>query len=227
MTVDSTDGSGVVGSKRDTVNRLLAQGPHRETFDQLIPHVYAELRQIARRQLRGDWRRQTLDTTSLVNEAYLQLVDEDQLPLRCRAYFFAAAAHSMRRILSHAARRRSSLKRGGDRRRVDLDETALEVEGFAAEILDLESALEKLEAEHPRQAQVVECRFYGGLSVEETAEALDLSARTVKRDWSFARAWLQRELDRSRATASGAPTGSTTGPSPPSVMAPEGSESHR
>lgn len=184
---------------RGTVTDLLARGGGRDTFDQLLPLVYEELRTVARRQLRGDWRQRTLDTTALVHEAYLALVDEDEVPLRCRAYFFAAAARSMRRILAHAARRRGRLKRGGDRHQVPLEEAELAVDGFALDILDLDRGLERLEKAHPRQAQVLECRYFAGLTLEETADALELSPRTVKRDWAFARAWLHRELQQDQS----------------------------
>jgi len=182
-------------SSRITVTALLARSSgDRATFDELLPMVYDELRLMARRQLAGDWRQRTLDTTGLVHEAYLKLVDETSVPLKCRAYFFAAAARAMRQILIDAARRRGRRKRGGGAPHVDAEAVDLAVDGFAAELMDLDRCLERLAGEYPRQARVLECRFFAGLSVEETAAALDLSPRTVKRDWSLARAWLYREL---------------------------------
>lgn len=179
---------------RSAVTALLATGGDgRATYDELLPLVYDELRAIARRQLAGGWRRQTLHTTGLVHEAYLRLVEQDA-PLKCRAYFFAAAAQSMRQVLVDAARRRGRRKRGAGTVHVALNEAASAVDGFAAELIDLERGLARLSRDYPRQARVLECRFFAGLSVEETAAALELSPRTVKRDWSLARAWLYREL---------------------------------
>jgi RNA polymerase sigma-70 factor (ECF subfamily) len=168
----------------------------RDVFDELLPLVYDELRQMAHRQLAGERRQRTLNTTGLVHEAYLKLVDQAQVPLKSRAYFFAAAARAMRQILVDAARRRGRLKRGAGEVPLDLEDCQVAVQDFAAELRDVDEALERLEVLFPRQAQVVECRFFGGLSVEETADALGLAPRTVKRDWSLARAWLYRELRR-------------------------------
>jgi RNA polymerase sigma factor (TIGR02999 family) len=162
--------------------------------DELVPLVYDELRAMAHRQLVGERRAVTLDTTGLVHEAYLRLVDETRVPDGNRAYFFGAAARAMRRVLVDAARRRNRLKRGGGEEPLDLDTVRVTADRFAAEILDLEEALERLSALYPRQARVVECRFFGGLNVEETAAALDLAPRTVKRDWVLARTWLYRAL---------------------------------
>jgi RNA polymerase sigma-70 factor, ECF subfamily len=164
--------------------------------DALVPLVYDELRAMARRQLAGERRHITLDTTGLVHEAYLRLVDDGRVPDQSRAYFFGAAAQAMRRVLVDAARGRKRLKRGGGLEALDLEGVQLLADGFAAELLDLEDALVKLSDLYPRQARVVECRFFGGLSVEETAAALDLAPRTVKRDWALARAWLFRALRR-------------------------------
>ena len=181
---------------RDAVTAVLraAGRDGRDVFDDLLPLVYDELRQIARRHLVRERRQRTLSTTGLVHEAYLKMVDEAQVPLRSRSYFFAAAARAMRQVLVDAARRRGRLKRGGGAEALDVDDLQVSADDFAAELRDLDEALERLAAEFPRQAQVVECRFFGGLSVEETAEALALAPRTVKRDWALARAWLYREL---------------------------------
>jgi len=180
---------------RATITALLADADGgRAVFDELFPHVYDELRSIARRQLAGDRRGLTLDTTALVHEAYLKLVDAAAVPLRCRAYFFASAARAMRQVLVDAARRRGRHKRGGGAVPVGLDEVALAVDGFAIELMDLDRGLERLAQLYPRQARVLECRFFAGLSLEETAAATDLSPATVKRDWVFAQAWLYREV---------------------------------
>lgn len=167
----------------------------REAFDQVYAAVYDELRRLAHHQLMGGWRKYTLDTTALVHEAYLKLVDADALSDRHRGYFFGAAARAMRHVLVDAARRRQSLKRGGGERDRTLDESLVSVDGFAAELIELDASLEALSRSFPRQADVVECRFFGGLTLEETADALGLSRRTVVRDWELARAWLYRELD--------------------------------
>ena len=163
-------------------------------LDQLVPLVYDELRVLARRKLSLERERLIFDTTELVHEAYLKLTDHSRLPAQGRAYFFGAAARAMRQVLVDAARRRNRIKRGGGDRPRTLEETHVGVDGFAAEVLDLEEALRDLAVDYPRQARVVECRFFGGLSVEETAMALDVSPRTIKGDWALARAWLFRAL---------------------------------
>lgn len=172
-----------------------------QVLDALVPMVYGELRRMARRQLAGERANLTLDTTGLVHEAYLKLVGPTPTPLLSRNQFFYAAARAMRQVLVDAARRRGRLKRGAGQPALELDEnvassqrssTTLDV--AAAQVLDLDEALKRLELEHPRPARVVECRFFAGLSVEETADALSVSARTVKSDWALARAWLYRTL---------------------------------
>lgn len=180
---------------KHAVTAALSEGrDSAEVFEDLVPLVYDELRLMARRQLARERRQRTLSTTGLVHEAYLKLVDETRAPVRSRAYFFAAAARAMRQVLVDAARRRNRLKRGSGEAPLDLADFQVAVDGFAADLRGLDEALTRLAALFPRQARVVECRFFGGLSVEETAEALELAPRTVKRDWSLARAWLFREL---------------------------------
>lgn len=173
--------------------RELAEGqPH--ALDRLMPIVYDELRRIAHGQLRHERASHTLSTTALVHEAYLKLVGLREIDWRHRAHFFAFAARLMRRILIDYARTRSRAKRGGALAPVPLDE-ALRVPVEQAEALTaLDEALERLEARNQRQCRVVECRCFAGLSVEETAAALGTSVATVKRDWAFSRAWLNREL---------------------------------
>jgi RNA polymerase sigma factor (TIGR02999 family) len=167
----------------------------------LVALVYDELRRMAHRQLSNERGPCTLDTTGLVHEAYLKLIDQDTVPIRNRNYFFAAAARAMRQVLVDAARRRKRLKRGGGERPLPLDETQIVVDDYAAELVELDDALVRLAGEHPRPARVVECRFFGGLSIDETAMALEISPMTVKRDWMLARTWLYRDLktgDRDR-----------------------------
>jgi RNA polymerase sigma factor (TIGR02999 family) len=178
----------------------LSQG-QREALDRLMPLVYDELLRIAHAQLRRERPGHTLSTTAVVHEAYLKLVNLREVDWQHRAHFFAVAARLMRRILIDYARTRKRAKRGGNVRQVPLDE-ALDVAVDRPERLEeLDAALARLEARNERQCRVVECRCFAGLSVEETAAALDVSAATVKRDWAFARAWLNRELsDRSGVT---------------------------
>jgi RNA polymerase sigma factor (TIGR02999 family) len=165
-----------------------------ESLDRLVPLLYQELKRVARRQLAGEDVGQTLQTTEVVHEAYLRLVDQTQITRHGRAYFFAAAARAMRQVLIDRARRRQAVKRGGGKPAVDLDEGSIAVDAFADGLVDLDAALEQLGNLNPRQARVVECRYFGGMSVEQTAEALGISPRTVKSDWALARAWLYNAL---------------------------------
>jgi RNA polymerase sigma factor (TIGR02999 family) len=185
---------------RDSVSSILraageepAEGGA-ELMDQLVPLVYDELHRMAHRQLASEGQRLTLDTTGLVHEAYLKLVDSTRAPLRSRAYFFGAAARAMRQVLVDAARRRQRLKRGSGEPPLSLDEERMGVDELAGSLLELDDALARLAADFPRQATVVELRYFGGLSEEETAQALDVSLRTVRRDWALARAWLLQAL---------------------------------
>jgi RNA polymerase sigma factor (TIGR02999 family) len=177
---------------RQTTTTLLTSATHAgaDALDRLVPFIYDELRQLARRQLAREVGAVTIHTTELVHEAYLRLVDDTRVANRGRAYFFGAAARAMRRILIEAARRRGATKRGGGEAPLTLEESHVAVNSYATELLELDRALETLQSMNPRQVRVVECRFFAGLSVEETAAALDISPRTVKSDWSFARAWL-------------------------------------
>jgi len=160
-----------------------------------VARLYDELRALAHRHRSREGADATLHTTELVHEAYLRLADDERVGSRGRAYFFGAAAQAMRRVLVDAARRRGAGKRGGEFERVTLGPDAVAVDGYAADLVDLDRALSTLEAEHPRLARVVELRFFGGLSVEDTAESLGVSPRTVKGDWALARAWLHRALE--------------------------------
>jgi len=162
--------------------------------DQLYPLVYEELHRIAHRALRGERTGHTLGTTGLVHEAYLGLVDQTRLEYRDRAHFYGIAARAMRHILVDYARRHGAAKRGGSRRAISLDEAILAVEDRAEALLALDEALSELEALDPRLGQVVQCRFFGGLTEEETGEVLGVTARTVRRDWLKAKGWLYHHL---------------------------------
>jgi RNA polymerase sigma factor (TIGR02999 family) len=171
-------------------------GGDQAALTRLTEHVYEELRHIARRYMRNERAGNTLQTTALVNEAYLRLIDVKSIEWQQRAQFFAIAAKMMRRILVDAARARGSHKRGGGVVKLNADETAVLSPERDPSILALHDALEALSQMAPRQAQVVELRYFGGLNVEEIVEVLKVAPRTVERDWEFARAWLKRELGR-------------------------------
>jgi RNA polymerase sigma factor (TIGR02999 family) len=165
----------------------------RGALDQLTPIVYDELRRLASHYMRGERPGHSLQATALVNEAYMRLVDYKGMQWQNRAHFFAVSAQLMRRILVDHARRHN-MKRGGGVQHVSLDETAIVGGDRAADLVALDDALEALARLDSRKVQVVELRFFGGLSVEETAEVLKVSSVTVMRDWSTAKAWLYREL---------------------------------
>jgi RNA polymerase sigma factor (TIGR02999 family) len=174
---------------------LLAWGHGDETaFQRLIPLVHAELHRLARRFMRGRRQPQTLQTTVLVNEAYLRLVDLDRVRWQDRAHFFAMSARLMRRVLVDYVRSRQFVKRGGGARITVFDEALVAMPGRGMDLVALDDALKALAALDRRKSEVVEMRFFGGLSVKETAEALHVSAETVHRDWRMAKAWLLREL---------------------------------
>ncbi len=158
--------------------------------DQLLPVVYDRLRRLAQRMMAHEKAGQTLQATALVHEAYLRLLGDDP-DWDDRRHFYAAAAQAMRRILVERARRRSRLKHGGGRKRVDLDDADAVAEPESVDLVALDDALRRLEKEEPRAARVVMMRFYAGLSEEDAAEALDISVRTVWRDWNYAKAWLR------------------------------------
>jgi RNA polymerase sigma factor (TIGR02999 family) len=178
------------------VTRLLGElGHDGRPLDAVLPAVYEELRQIARRQLSSERGDHTLQPTALVHEAYLKLSRLDRIEWSSREQFFAVAAQAMRRILvDHAVSRRAA-KRGGGRTPVPLDEVVLVSEDDAEQVLVLNDLLSRLEQMEPRLGRVVECRYFAGMSTEETAAALGISAATVKRDWTMARAWLNREMN--------------------------------
>lgn len=176
---------------------LAAADGDSSALERLVPILYTELRRIAHHRLGGERTDHTFGTTDLVHEAYLKLMQLDRLNWRNRAQFMAIVSRLMRQILVDYARRRSAARRGGGRPKVELRAVADHVAGPdepTAEVLALHEALERLEKINERHARVVECRFFGGMSIEETAEALSLSPATVKRDWVMTRAWLNREL---------------------------------
>jgi RNA polymerase sigma factor (TIGR02999 family) len=163
-------------------------------LNQLLPLVYAELRRIAARQLRGERVNHTLQPTALVNEVYLRLIDQREVDLHSRAHFFGVAAGVMRRILVDSARRRSARKRGDGVRCVSIDEAHDVAASSEVPILELDDALGRLEKVDPDLARIVELRAFGGLTIDEAAHVLKVSPSTAKREWRTARAWLNREL---------------------------------
>lgn len=186
-----------MGESGDRVTLLLQEAARgdRESLDALVPLVYDDLRRIAHRRLRSQPRAQTLDTTELVHEAYLRLVDQTRTGWRDRAHFFALASRIIRHVLIDYTRRKTAAKRGGPGQvRVPLQEGMAAVEPRFEDLLALDEALTALEEHDERMARVVECRFFGGMTVEESAAALDVSPRTVERDWTRARTYLYRWL---------------------------------
>jgi len=179
------------------VTQLLGDwsGGDEEALGRLIPLVQPELHRLAHHYMSQERVGNTLQTTALLDEAYLRLVDNTKRSWQNRAHFVAAAAQLMRRIMVDHARERHSLKRGGGAVKVTLDETALVTETRSEELLALDEALERLAVQDPRKKQIVELRYFGGLTVEETAEFLKLSHRTVEREWNMAKAWLHRALN--------------------------------
>jgi RNA polymerase sigma-70 factor (ECF subfamily) len=174
---------------------LLAWGRGEQAaLDQLVTLVHDELRRIARRHMRHERPGHSLQATALVNEAYMRLIDIKRVQWQNRAHFFAMSARVMRRILVDSARARGNDKRGGGVAKVSFDEALIVSEEPGQDLVALDEALRTLETVHPRKSQVVELRFFGGLSLEETAESLHVSVDTVKRDFRFAKLWLLREL---------------------------------
>ncbi len=184
-------------SQLNQVTRLLQawRDGDQAAFDELIPLIYDELRRLARGYLRRERPGHTLQTSALINEAYLRLVDQ-QAVWRNRAHFYGVAAQLMRRILVDHARAQQMAKRGGERQRVTLDDVAEMPDAKATDLMALDEALIALAERDPRQGRIVELRYFGGLTIEETAEALGVSHATVEREWAMARAWLRRELSK-------------------------------
>ena len=183
------------GSRAHVTELLLEWGGgDRAALDELVPIIHEELRRLARHQMRGERDNHTLQTTALVNEAFLRLVDLRRIRWQDRAHFLALSARLMRRILVDHARSRGYQKRGGGAANVTLDESLVPSPERGVDLVALDDALEDLARVDPRKSQVVELRFFGGLSVEETAEALKVSPETVTRDWRLAKVWLLREV---------------------------------
>lgn len=185
------------GAARETVTSLLvsAEADNEDVWGRLLPLVYEEFRVLARRQLARSDASATLATTDLVHEAYLRLVDGTCVMANGRRYFFGAAARAMRQVLVDHARRRRRQKRGGGAPALSLGAVQLIAEPTDEHLIELDDALGQLANVYPRAVRVVECRFFAGLTVEETCDVLGIAPRTVKRDWALARAWLQRVLE--------------------------------
>jgi RNA polymerase sigma factor (TIGR02999 family) len=185
----------------EEVTRLLRdwRNGNRDALDQLMPLVYYDLRRLARRHMRHQAPGHTLQTTAVVNEAYLRLIDQPGIDWQDRAHFFAVAAQAMRYLLVDHARSQHAAKRGGAAQHMELDEVAVIAPERSAEMLALDEALGRLAALDPRQGQIVELRYFGGLSLEETAEVMGISSITVRREWGKAKAWLYRELSGRRS----------------------------
>jgi len=183
-------------SKTHQVTELLAAWSEgdKAALDKLMPLIYDELRRLARQHMRRERAGHTLQTTALVNEAYLRLVDQRRAQWKNRAQFFGVAARLMRRILVDHARSRHRLKREGDAHKISLDEAATVSQEQATNLLALHEALKKLETVNERMGQIVELRFFGGLNIEETAEVIKVSPGTVMKDWTFAKAFLHESI---------------------------------
>jgi RNA polymerase sigma factor (TIGR02999 family) len=184
----------------DATDLLLAwSGGDASAFDRLVPLIYRELRSLAQRYMKRERADHTLQPTALVNEAYLRLIDVNRIHWQNRAHFLAVAAQTMRRILVEFARQRHRLKRGGDAVAVTVDDAGEIAQRKDADVVALSDALSALATFDERMSQVVELRFFGGLSVQETADVLNVSPETVMRDWKTAKAWLLRELSHSKS----------------------------
>lgn len=182
--------------RTDQITQLLLAWRNGEAaaLDDLMPVVHRELKRIARNFMRRQRVGHTLQTTALVNEAFVRLVDSDKVNWQDRSHFFAISAQLMRRVLVDAARRKNSTKRGGERIRVTLTGDIQSAPADQVDVIAIDDALERLGKLNHRQCQIVELRYFGGLTEDEVAETLDISPRTVRRDWNVARAWLYREL---------------------------------
>jgi RNA polymerase sigma factor (TIGR02999 family) len=187
-----------MSSTSPTITQLLVEWSEGDqaALDQLMPLVYDELRRLARSYLRRERPDHTLQPTALVHEAYLRLIEQRSVNWQNRAHFFGIASQMMRRILVNHALARATAKRGGPATRLSLDEGSICSGQRDVELIALDEALKALERLDPRQTRIVELRFFGGLSIEETAEALSLSPATVKREWSTARLWLRRQITK-------------------------------
>jgi RNA polymerase sigma factor (TIGR02999 family) len=183
------------GSEAQITRMLAGLESGQASADDLLPLVYDELRALARARMAHEKPGQTLQATALVHEAWMRVMSDEAEDWNSRGHFFGAAAQAMRRILVEQARRKARIKHGGGAERVELDDVELAVEGPKDDVLVVEEALRRLEAEDARKGRIVELRYFAGLTVEETASVLELSVGTIEREWRFIRAWLQVELD--------------------------------
>jgi RNA polymerase sigma factor (TIGR02999 family) len=185
---------------QSSVTKLLieiSQG-NKKAYEQLFPIIYAELRRKAKQQRNSWYNQHTLNTSALINETYLKLVENNQVDWHCRSHFLTAAAKAMRHILIDYARKRSAVKRGGNEQHLPLDEVLDELhieQRHIEDLYSLDEALKKLTMINERESQIVECRIFGGMNLNETSAALGVSKATVKRDWTVAQAWLLREME--------------------------------
>lgn len=180
-----------------TVTRLLKHAQNEpQRAEDLLPLVYDELRELARARMAREARGHTIQATALVHEAYVRLVGSTDPGWNSRGHFFGAAALAMRRILIEQARRRGRLKHGGDRERVDMDDACVAIQDPTTDVLAVDEALKRLEAHDPRKGQIVNLRYFAGLTAQQTADALDVSLGTVEREWRFIKVWLRDELDK-------------------------------
>lgn len=186
----------MISSPRQEVTEVLVawNAGDKNASERLMPFVYDELRRLARQYLQRERSDHTLQATGLVHEAYLRLVDQSSVTWQNRAHFFGVAAKVMRRILVDHARSHRAEKRGGGREKLEFDEALLPSGGRSLDLIALDEALRELEQLDARQSQIVELRFFGGLTNEEISEVLDISPRTIKREWRLAKAWLRREI---------------------------------
>jgi len=192
----------MTASSNELTQLLVAWGNGDQTaLDQLMPLVYSELHRLAHRHIKKERPGHTLQTSALLNEAFLRLVDQRDVHWQSRAHFFSIAAQMMRRILVDYARSRRYAKRGGDARQVTFDEELMVSRQLSADVIELHDALNELAAIDERKSKVVELKFFGGLSIEETAEVLGVSPGTVMRDWTLAKAWLRLAMESHRINA--------------------------
>lgn len=185
-------------AEKANITKLLIDASHgnEQAFDRLFPLVYDHLRDIARHQLAGERQGHTLRKTSLVHEVYIKLIDQTRIEWHDRAHFFAIAARAMRQILVDHARKRAAQKRGGKQQHITLDEETLDMDNHAEELLELNDLIDRLAEFDERKSKVVEMRFFAGMTIREIAELLDVSTRTVDRDWLKARGWIYQELSK-------------------------------
>lgn len=187
----------MIDKAKPNITQLLNSASSNDSLvlNDVLPIVYNELRKISSKYLRDEYKKHTLQTTELVHEAYIKLIGSAEISWESRGHFYGIAARSMRQILVDYARKKKSEKRGKGKTQLSLDDANFVIADSEDQLLNLNTALEKLEGTDERSAKIVELRFFSGLSIEETAEVLNISPATVKRDWQFAKAWLYREIN--------------------------------